>query len=424
MRAQRGWELSREGLMERILVSRQPIFGSDMSKLGYELLFRNSDEDRASFSDGDQATAEVIVNTFMEIGLDEMVGRHLAFINFDRNLILGSYCECLPRDRVVLEILKSVELDAAILQKLRLLRANGYRIALENPATMELPAPLLEVASFVKFDLTSSNPAALGRFMNSVRKYGVQLVAEKVETREQFLHCQTLGFDYFQGYFFCRPELIQGKRPPVSRLATIRLITKLNNPEFNVKDLEQAISQDVSLSYKLLRYMNSAMYCLQKPVTSIGHAIMLIGQERMRLWASLILFSKFEDRSHDIIVTGAVRGRMCEYLARTLRIAQPERLFLVGLFSVLDAILDSTMEQALSSLPLERPIIDALLRQQGELGPVLRCVLAYEKRDWKEAAASVALDQETIRTAYRNAVAWSLTTLNGFYELHQVKIPR
>jgi EAL and modified HD-GYP domain-containing signal transduction protein len=409
--------------MERVLVSRQPIYRPDMTKLGYELLFRNSDEDRASFSDGDQATAEVIVNTFMEIGLDEMVGPHLAFINFDRNLILGNYCDCLPRERVVLEILKTVQPDPDVLRKLHLLRTNGYRIALENFGHTGSQA-LLDVANFVKCDITSEDTSSLERSISALKKYPVELIAEKVETREQFQRCQALGFGYFQGYFFCRPELIQGKRPPVSRLATVRLLTKLNNPDFNVNDLEQAIRQDVSLSYKLLRYMNSAMYCLQKPVNSIGHAIMLIGQERMRLWASLILFSKFEDRSHDIIVTGAVRARMCEHLARMVGIPKPERLFLVGLFSVLDAILDSSMEQALSSLPLERPIVEALLRQEGELAPVLRCVRAYEGRNWAEAEAAVNLNQETIRTAYRNALAWSLSTLNGFYQLNQVQIPR
>ena len=399
--------------MERVLVSRQPIYRADCSELGYELLFRNRNEDRASFSDGDQATAEVIVNTFMEIGLNEMVGKHLAFINFDRNLILGNYCECLPQERVVLEILETITPDAEFVQKLRALRAKGYRIALDDFVCTEPFYPLLDVANFVKFDVMANDWASVESSVNTVRKYPVKLIAEKVETREQFERCKAFGFDYFQGYFFCRPQLVEGRRAPVSRLASIRLITKLNSPNVDVKELEQAIRQDVSLSYKLLRYINSAMYSLERPVNSIGHAIMLIGQQTLRTWASLILFTSFDDKARDIMVTGAVRARMCEHLATALRIPNPERLFLVGLLSVLDAILDRPMDQILPSLPLEPAIVDALLHQTGALAPVLRCVLEYENRHWDEARASVDLDEETIREAYRKALAWSLSTLNS-----------
>src|SRR2546422_3908760 len=168
--------------MERVLVSRQPIYRSDLSELGYELLFRNSDADVASFSDGDQATADVIVNTFMEIGLEEMVGRHLAFINFDRNLILGNYVECLPRERVVVEILETIKPDATFVKKLRDLRGMGYRIALDDFLCTEPYYALLDVASFVKFDLMATDWSSIESSVNFVRKYPVQLIAEKVET--------------------------------------------------------------------------------------------------------------------------------------------------------------------------------------------------------------------------------------------------
>src|SRR5262245_61894579 len=289
--------------MERFLVSRQPIFRTDMAELGYELLFRNSEENRASFSDGDQATAEVIVNTFMEIGLDEMVGNHLAFINFDRDLIMGNYWKSLPPERVVLELLETIKPDPSLIKKLQEARSAGYRVALDDFVCTGTDV-LLELAHYVKFDLVANDWSLLERSIAIARNYPVKLIAEKVETREQFVSCKALGFDYFQGYFFCRPQFIEGRRLPVSRMASIHLITKLNNPEVDIKELEQAISQDVSLTYKLLRYINSAMYALRHPVNSIGHAITMIGQEKIRTWSSLILLSSFDDKSRSIVVTG------------------------------------------------------------------------------------------------------------------------
>ncbi len=400
--------------MERVLVSRQPIYRADMAELGYELLFRDSETENASCSDGDQATAEVILKTCMDIGLDALVGQSTAFINFDRNLILGNYCECLPRDRVVLELVEAVKPDAALLARLKALRAAGYRLALDNFLVTDLSSALLELASFVKIDLLANDWSAVKQALAAVRKHSPKLIAKKVETREQFSTCKVLGFDYFQGYFFCRPQLVEGRRLPVTRLATVRLITKLNNPDIEVKELEQAIGQDVSLSYKLLRYINSAACSLSRPVNSIGHAIVLLGQQQIRTWASLILFSKFDDKPRDIGVTGAVRGKMCEYLAPALGFQRPDKLFVVGLLSVLDALLNQPLDQILPTLPLEADIVDALLYRSGRLGSALECVLEYEKHNWREAQAAVNIKEDLIRDAYRKAVGWSLSTLNGF----------
>src|SRR3989449_90769 len=263
------------GCVERVLVSRQPIYRTDMAVFGYELLFRDSEINRASFSDGDQATAEVILNTFMEIGLQEVVGQRLAFINFGRNLIMANYCESLPSERVVIELLESVEPDDAVVKRLAQLKSAGYHIALDDFICADPFYRLLESAHFVKLDVLACDQEMIERSVATLKKFPVQLIAEKVETREQFQFCQTSGFDYFQGYFFCRPELVSSQRLPVNRLATIRLITKLNNPDIKFKELEESLSQDVSLSYKLLRYVNSAVCGLNHEVESMRHAVVL-----------------------------------------------------------------------------------------------------------------------------------------------------
>ena len=194
--------------MDRVLVSRQPIYGADMAVFGYELLFRDSEIDRASFSDGDQATAEVILNTFMDIGLEQVVGQDLAFINFGRNLIMANYCESLPRERVVFELLENIEPDESLLKRLRQLKNAGYRIALDDFVCADPFYRLLETVQFVKLDVLANDQQTIERSVATLKKFPLQLIAEKVETREQLRLCQDLGFDYFQGYYFAMPVVL------------------------------------------------------------------------------------------------------------------------------------------------------------------------------------------------------------------------
>lgn len=393
--------------VQRVLLSRQPIYRVDMSLFGYELLFRYGNADRATISDGSRATANVIVNAMMEIGMDVMVGRHLAFINFERTLLMGDYCEALPSHRVVLEILETVEPDEALLKKLAHLRGRGYRIALDDFVCAERFLPLLDFADFVKIDVLDGDWDRIEAAVARIRKYPVELLAEKVETREQFERCRQVGFELFQGYFFCRPQNMSGRPLASNRMALMHLLTQLNRVDIKIEELEQTISQDVSLSYKLLRYINSAMCSLDRQVDSIRHATVMVGLQKMRIWATLIIFSGFEEVSSDVIVAGAVRARMCELLATELKCPSPERFFMAGLFSVLDAILDRPMEEVLSMLSLSGETKAALLDHAGEIGAVLKCVKAYERRDWSVALASLSLRHESMEKCYNAALAWA-----------------
>jgi EAL and modified HD-GYP domain-containing signal transduction protein len=314
---------------------------------------------------------------------------------------------------VVLEVLETVKPDEELIRKLRHLRDLGYRIALDDFVCTESKS-LLEVAHYVKFEVIGNDWDQLARFVLEVRKYPVKLIAEKVETLEQFERCKALGFEYFQGYFFSRPQLMQGRRVAVNRLAAIRLIVKLNTPDVDVKGLQETISEDASLTYKLLSYINSATYSLTRKITSVGHAVVLVGLQKIKAWASLIVLASVDDKSRDLVMTGAVRARMCEHLARVLGLPKPERSFLVGLLSVLDALLDQPMADLVKSLPVESDIVDAVVNYEGSLGKVLKCALEYEKRNWAEARTAANLDEETIREAYQKSLAWSLSTLNSF----------
>jgi c-di-GMP phosphodiesterase len=399
--------------MDRVLMSRQPICRADMSTLGYELLFRDSESNQASYRDEDEATAQVIVNTFMEVGLEEMIGPHQAFINVSRKFLMSDFCEALPADRVVLELMDPIELDPTFMKRLDTLVSLGYKLAVSDFVFEKRFLRLLDLASVVKFDLLANPWHRIEQNISALDGFNVKTVAERVETADQFECSKSIGMDYFQGYFFCRPEFVRSPRLPLSRLITLRLIGKLNDPNLSIDQLEEAIRQDLSLSYKLLRYVGSVGCGVRGKINSIRHAAVLTGIERLRIWAALILFSGIEEGMRELTVTAIVRARMAEKLAESMQCPHPDQFFLVGLLSVLDAMLARPLPEVLETLELAPEINGALLHREGDLGAVLECVLAYERRDWGNVRCG-NLDYDTIRGAYVKAMAWSIRTLNGF----------
>ncbi len=313
--------------MDRVLLSRQPIYRADMSPYGYELLFRDSDADSATIRNEDEATAQVVVNTFMEMGLAQMVGDRLAFINVSKNFILSNFCESLPPARVVLELIEPDTVDIALLKRMDQLRSSGYKFAVGDFAFAQEFKQLLDYASIVKFDVINSPWNQIDRHMETLQQYSIERAAERVETQEQFNFCRHNGFQYFQGYFFCRPEFIKSTRLPLSRLMTLRLIAKLNNPNLDINELEEAIRQDLSLSYKLLRYVGSAACATRTEIKSIRHAATMTGINRLKIWASLIMFSGIEEKLRDVTQTAVIRARMCEKLAEAMNLEDADRFF-------------------------------------------------------------------------------------------------
>jgi c-di-GMP-related signal transduction protein len=304
-----------------------------------------------------------------------------------------------------------IEPDAQVLNRLRELRRKGYRIALDDFVYTDSSAALLDLADFVKVDIKANSSEYIERMMPALKRCKAKLIAEKVETREQLSFCKRAGFDYFQGYFFCRPQMLSAGRTPTNRMSAVRLIATLNDPDIHIRELERIISQDVSLSYKLLRYVNSAICGLPRAVESIGHAAMLVGHKKLRIWASLILFSRLDDKPSDLIITGLVRARMCEGIAETLHTDKVDHFFLTGLFSVLDALLDRPMNEVVRSLPLPQDIVAALLDHKGRMGSVLEAVIAYEHRAWDKASFEI-IDVESMRRRYVEAVNLVLNTFS------------
>lgn len=393
-------------MMGQVYIGRQPIFDEEAQIAAYELLFRSSSQNSAPPIDGDQATSQIIIDTFLEVGLDKIVGRHRAFINLTRNFIVGDCPLPLSPEQVGLEILEDIAPDDRVVAALWDLARQGYLIALDDFEFRPELAPLLEFAHIVKLDVMGEDPDHLARRVEQLRPYNVKLLAEKVETYEEFEHCKALGFTYFQGYFLCKPHIVQGKRLPANRLVILRLLSKLQDPDAEIQQLEELIVQDVPLTYRLLRYINSACVSLRSTVDSIRGALMLIGTRTVRNWVSLILLTRISDKPQVLMLTALVRAKMCELLAQAMGREGGERYFTVGLFSVLDAMMDCPMGELLEAMPLTDEIKAAVLDHGGELGTILQQVVDYEQADW-DRLEDGTMDADTLRNAYLEAIQWA-----------------
>ena len=401
---------SEQGLSgSQVFVGRQPIFDGDLSVFAYELLFRDGDGNRARVVDGEQATLQTLVNTLMEFGLDEVVGNHLAFLNLNRSLLLRHADLPAMQQRFVLEVLEDIEPDAEVIAALQALAQKGFRIALDDFVYRDTLKPLVELADIIKIDIQKLEPEQVRLHVAKMRPYDVKFLAEKVETHEQFEFCKSLGFQYFQGYFLSRPKVLSGKRLPANRLAVLQLLEQIQNPDVSVAELEQLISRDVSLSYRILRYINSAQFAGSRKIESINRAVVMIGLRQLRALTSLFVLSQLDDKPVELMRIALVRARMCELLSQHLGTGTSETHFTIGLFSTLDALLDRPIEEIVAALPLNADVVAALTRREGIGGAILGCVLACERGEWT-VASDPRFDFAVVSQAYHDALKWTDAT--------------
>lgn len=391
--------------MQDIYVGRQPIYGRRLEVYAYELLYRGGPVDFADFEEGDRATSQVLLNAFNEFGVERVVGSRLAFVNLTRGFIIGEYPLPLPRSKVVLEVLEDVPADEEVIAGLRALRKQGYRIALDDFIHCPATEPLLPLSDIVKVDVLGLSEEQILERVGLLRTYGPKLLAEKIESREQFEVCQEAGFEYFQGYFLARPSVLQGVSIPSSRLNLLRLLADLLDPDCAIDRVQEIVSQDVTLSYRLLRHINAAKHGLTRRIESIRETVLYLGLSLVRNLASLFLLSQLDDTPHELLVISMMRARMCENLARAARQPGAHQYFTVGLFSTLDVLLGAPMAAVLSKLPLAEEPRRALLEHTGPLGEALSCAIAYEQGNW-DLVRCLSLPPGTIKTAFLDTVAW------------------
>jgi EAL and modified HD-GYP domain-containing signal transduction protein len=314
---------------------------------------------------------------------------------------------------VGLEVLEDVTIDADVLAALRNLSAQGYIIALDDFFYQEHLRPLVELADIIKIDVLASGRRTVAEQVKLLRQYDVQLLAEKVETQEDFTYYKTLGFEYFQGYFFCRPDVVKGQRSPTNRLVILELLAKFQSPRTTFRELEALISRDVTLSYKVLRAANAAIYTRARKVESIQQAVQLVGLTAITNIVSLFLLANIDDKPHELLITAMVRAKMCEQLAKLMQQSNSATFFTVGLLSVLDAFMDRPMLDILPTLPLADEIVEALLAHVGMLGAILSGVLAYERGDW-EAVQNLGCPSDLLVKTYLEALMWANEMHNTF----------
>ena len=392
-------------LKQSALVGRQAIFDRQMKVFGYELLYRDATGNSANIMDGDEATARVMVNTFLELGIDQIAGNAQAFLNLTANFFLSQHYEVLPTKSVILEVLESIEPTPSVLQSLIQARQNGYQVALDDFVVRESHRALLNHADYVKVDVLALTNEELMEQVAMLQEYPVRLLAEKVEDQGMYEQCLALGFEYFQGYFFCKPQILEGVSLSSNRMTVVLLLAKLQDPLIELHDLEDLVKNDIALSVKLLRYVNSASVGLPRSVDSTSQAIGLVGTERIRQWASLLMLAGTGDKPSELMRVALIRAHMCEALC-PLYGMPPGQGFTVGLFSILDAYFDCDMRQLLADLPLAPEILAALLKREGELGTILEGMLAYERGEWEQCAAQT-VEPGRLNSVYWESVEWA-----------------
>lgn len=399
-------------------IARQPIFDSERNVYAYELLFRAGVENMCRHPDLTMASSKVISDTVNLLGLDVLTGGRRAFVNLTQDVLLREYALLLSPQAAVAEVLETVEPSDDVLRACNRLKAAGYHLALDDFADRPGYAPLLRLADFVKIDVQTTPRDEIRAMAQRFAGLGARLLAEKVETHEMFEETRDLGFSYFQGYFFAKPTVLAAKDIPGYRLHYFRILQEIHRPDLEFAKIEGIIKQDLSLCYKFLRFVNSAYFGWTQPVDSIRRALVLLGEREVRKWISLVVLTAMAgDKPQELVAAAVTRGRFCELLGPAVGMAErSEELFLSGMFSLLDAILDRPLVAVLKDLPVSGDVRAALLERSGPLGPVLACVEAYDKGDWDafaSTASTVGMDEAHCPSSYLDAIRWCRQGLEG-----------
>ncbi|MEA2108814.1 MAG: HDOD domain-containing protein [Pseudomonadota bacterium] len=393
-------------------VARQPIFDQQKRIYAYELLFRDGTANFAADIDGDVATHTVLANSILTIGMDVIAGGKKTFINFTRNLLVNKVPLLLPKENIVVEILEDVQAEEEVVAACREMGQKGFEIALDDFEYSPELEPLISLADIIKFDFRLSSPEEIKAYIQQLAGKNIRLLAEKVETLEEFKLALDMGFELFQGYFFCKPEIMKGKEIPSSQIAQLQIMAEINKPDFDFNELEALIVRDVGISYKLLRYINSPFFAKPSKISAIKQALVYMGGTELRRFMSLMTITTLaEGKPHELISLSCIRGKFCELLGKESKYQlKAAELFTVGMFSLIDAIIDQPMDKVMEKLPLSESLVTALVHKKGLLAGFLMLSIAYEQGKWAsiaKIAKRLGIDEAAIPRLYSEACQWS-----------------
>ncbi len=383
------------------LVGRQPICSADGSLRAYKLLFRNS-EHTAEFTDDNRATSTVLLNTFVEIGLDRVVGNHQAFVKLTREFLTGEHPLPSRPDLLVVDILNNIEIDAEIIQGVQKLKRKGFGIAVDDVVFRPELEPLLPLADFLQVDLRTVDIDHLKDHCRSFRRLTVRLLAQKIETAEEFEACKALQFELYQGFYISKPHVLQRVKSKTNKAVVLQLLSQMCAAQFSFTKLAEIVKQDAGLCCRFLRYVNSAFHGLQS-IRSIDHALIMMGARGIRGMTALLELTGMSDMPEHCVVSAVLRGQMCRNLAEKLLPSEAESLTTLGILSTLDVLLTEPLEVLLDDLPITPQMRAALLTNAGLSGQILKAVVAYDTGDWPKACLA-GVSKTDLRDAYLSAL--------------------
>jgi c-di-GMP-related signal transduction protein len=395
-----------------IFVARQPIFDAQQNLFAYELLYRSSMSNAFDGVDDTQSTLDVIRNAFLILGA-QLTGSKKVFINFNRHLLKNRKALVLNPQTTVIEILEGVEADGELIEACQQIKDAGYTLAIDdfdlnNTSTLGF----IRLADLIKIDFRLTTPEERQTIVLLHGRKGLQFLAEKVETFDEFEEAKKAGYAYFQGYFFGKPVIISARNVPGYKMNYLRLLTEVNKHDLSFPDLTKIIMQDTFLSYTLLNYLNSAYFALRGHVDSISQALVLLGEQEVRKWASLVALTFVgEDKPSEVLVTSLIRARFCELVAQETGLAgHTTELFMMGMLSMLDVLVGRPLEELLEKIHVSHKIREALGDGNSQYSDIFRLILDYERADWQRidaAAEKHGLDRQTISFLYLQAVEWT-----------------
>ena len=394
-------------------VARQPIVDRDEKVFGYELLFRDGLENAFS-GDTDEATRATLDRSLL-MGLDILCDGRRAFVNCTRDTLIKGLVTLLPSTITVVEILETVPADPDVVAACRSLKDAGYIIALDDYVANDRRAALAEIADIIKVEMQLTTEEER---LVMIKQLGgrSRMLAEKIETQAEFVRARDQGFVYFQGYFFRRPEMMNTRDLPANRMNYLRMLQEVSRPELNLAGLERLIKAEASVCYRLLRYLNSAMFGFQSEIHSVRHALSILGERDVRRWVRLVAaVGAGQDKPSDLVLSALVRGRFGELLASRVQHGESD-LFLLGLLSLIDAMLEMPMADVLEKIPLDQATKAVLLGQPSMLRPVYQLMLAHESGEWeaaREVGASMHLNAEEVALLYWQAQQWAREVSTG-----------
>lgn len=372
--------------MEGFFLGRQPILDRNQNLVAFELLFRQEEtEESVSIKNDLSASANVIINAYCQLGIQNVLGKQRGFINANPELVMSDIINLLPSKHVVLEIKETATVTAEFMQRCNELKQKGYQFALDNIVEMNSKVEqLLPVVSVVKVDVLALEQNALTKLVTELNRWPVLLLALKVENREQEKLCMQLGFQMFQGYYFAKPEVLSVKRADPGKLSLLKLLTLVMG-DSDIEELEQEFKHQPGLSYNLMRMVNSVASGLPQKINSIKHAILILGRKQLQRWIQLLLYTANQSNdsmSNALMQTAAARGKLMELIATVERPHDKnyqERAFMVGILSLLDVLLGIDMQQIIDKLDIPDDMSQALLIREGRLGQELKLVEVNEK---------------------------------------------